>query len=129
MSYNFTQSFIMEIMDLRSENVDVLNNFDLGFNRLDFIFKGKFTIQASVLATQSWRKKFESVPSQKFVLTWDCTNMDSFEIGARREWLNCMNDLHGQIEKIVVISDNMIIRGAAHLMLNSFKFKYEIRNT
>lgn len=93
---------------------------------LNFIFKGKFTTQVSKEATDGWKEAFAYAPQNSFVLVWDCTEMNGFEMDARKDWIACMNQLHGQIEKVIVISDHMAIRGAAHLMLSAFQFEYKV---
>ncbi|MEQ9305638.1 MAG: hypothetical protein RJQ14_17125 [Marinoscillum sp.] len=52
--------------------------------------------------------------------------MSGFEMSARREWVKCMQQLHERIHSIIVISDNVLIRGSARLMLKLFSFNSEV---
>ncbi|MEQ8470168.1 MAG: STAS/SEC14 domain-containing protein [Marinoscillum sp.] len=118
-------------MLLNSTNVDVLadEDFHSSHSCLKFIFKGKFTEEASDLSTQIWDQEFKSNPDRKFILIWDCVQMTGFEMSARREWIKCMQELHENIDKIIVVSDNVLIRGSARLMLKLFSFESEVFST
>lgn len=110
-------------MILKSENVDIKSNARFGHYCLHFVFKGKFTEKASELSTSAWKEEVSKNAGSKYVLVWDCLKMDGFEIGARREWLECMKVLKHSIHSVVVVSDNVVIRGAAYLMLKLFTFE------
>lgn len=115
-------------MLLNSPNVDVVYDKRLDLPCINFKFKGKFTQLASELSTEAWEEAFAKEPS-KFILIWDCSAMTGFEMSARKHWLNQMHQLHPQIDRIIVISDSILIRGAARLMLKLFQFKSEVYNT
>jgi hypothetical protein len=116
-------------MSIKTKNVDVHLNPEYGNNCLNFVFKGKFTVEASIAASTEWRREFKASSGQNFLIIWDCMEMDGFDMAAKREWFNCMNELHDQIDKIIVISDNMVVRGAAYLMLKSFNIESEVFKT
>jgi len=113
-------------MLLKSSNVDVLEENRLDGPCLKFVFKGKFTQDASELSTQVWEKHFAAYKNQKFIMIWDCQEMTGFELSARREWLKHMHHLHHQIDRVIVVSNSIMIRGAARLMLKLFSFKSEL---
>lgn len=113
-------------MILTTPNIDV--GFDDRFDApcLTFKFKGKFTQTASEESTLAWKEAFAEDPHTKFIVVWDCMEMTGFEMSARREWLKYMHQLHDQIDRVMVISDSVIIRGSARLMLKLFQFKSEL---
>ena len=113
-------------MLLNSPEVDMEldDRFDLPC--LNVKFKGKFTQDASEKSTQIWKATFRKYPRAKFIMIWDCMEMTGFELSARREWLKHMHELHDQIDRVLVISDSVLIRGSARLMLKLFRFKSEL---
>lgn len=113
-------------MLLKSENVELQfdDRFDLPC--LNVKFKGKFTELASVQSTKIWKVVFDKQEDSKFIMIWDCLEMTGFEMSARREWLTHLHLLHHQIDRVIVISNSVLIRGSARLMLKLFGFKSEI---
>ena len=113
-------------MLLKSENVEVRfdDRFDLPC--LYVRFKGKFTEFASQQSTTIWKVVFDEQQDSKFIMIWDCMDMTGFEMSARREWLKHMHLLHNQIDRVIVISNSVLIRGSARLMLKLFGFDSEI---
>ncbi|HCX23405.1 MAG: hypothetical protein CMB80_06860 [Flammeovirgaceae bacterium] len=116
-------------MLLRTPNVEVRldDRFDIPCVNVRFI--GKFTESTSIESTTVWKQTFQKHPKAKFIMVWDCMDMTGFEMSARREWLKHMHELHGQIDRIIVISDSVLIRGSARLMLKLFRFKSEMFNS
>ena len=94
-------------------------------NYLYFNFKGKFTEEVSVNSCKKWSKKL-NLSLEKYVQVWNCLEMDDFEFNAKNEWLNTLKLTKGKISKIIVISDKIMIRGAARLMLKLMSFESEI---
>ena len=107
-------------MILSSQNIDIKEDPSYGLNCLHFSFKGKFTEEASISATQSLSAEFDSNPSITYSFLWDCMKMEGFEIAARKEWYRCMKIYKKRISKVCVVSDNILIRGAARVMLQFF---------
>ena len=107
-------------MLLSSQNIDIKEDPTFGSNCLHFSFKGKFTEEASILATQAWSTEFDSNPTTSYSFLWDCLKMDGFEIAARKEWYRCMKIYKDRISKVCVVSDSILIRGAARVMLQFF---------
>ena len=112
-------------MLLESTNVDLSYNDQFDLPCLVFTFKGKFTQLASEESTQVWKEVFDKSNS-KHILVWDCSQMTGFEMSARREWLKYMQLLSNRIDRVLVISDSVLIRGSARLMLKLFNFRSEI---
>lgn len=92
----------------------------LGEPCLYFTFRGKFTKDVSQLASESWGKQFEDNPEKSCAFIWDCMEMTGFEIAARTVWYEMMSKHKSRISKVIVISDNIMIRGAARVMMNLF---------
>lgn len=92
---------------------------------LIFAFKGKFTEATSSAAASIWKREFDKYPRQKFNLIWDCTDMNGFEIGARKNWYQILSMYKRQINHVSTLSTNIMIRSAARVMLEL----YGISNT
>lgn len=111
-----------------SENLDITAKTVNSTNYLYFKFKGKFTEDISQQACRAWLEFFKQT-AKSYTLVWDCMQMEGYELGARNEWVNALKEGKQQINKITVISDSMIIRGAARLMLKLFSFEAEVFKT
>ena len=74
-------------------------------------------------STEAWKAYTRQFPNEQFTMIWDCLKMDGFEMSAHQEWVACMQSEKEQIHKVIVISDNIAIRGAAYLMLKLFTFE------
>ncbi|MEO9484365.1 MAG: hypothetical protein ABJG47_12990 [Ekhidna sp.] len=98
------------------EGVEVKKFSQNSHNYLHFTFNGKFTHELSSDAIDEWKSQCKMNPSEKFVHIWDCQNMSGFDKQAKDLWMEQMNSLYDQTERIVLVSDNIIIRGAARLM-------------
>ncbi|MFY0598803.1 MAG: hypothetical protein JXR03_03970 [Cyclobacteriaceae bacterium] len=109
-------------MILESKNVDI----SINDSYLSFIFKDKFTEEASASSTKAWKEIFNSRSGKSFTLIWDCLQMTGFEPSAKNKWMECMGGLRNQISSVIVISDNIVIRGASHLMLKFYGFEYRV---
>lgn len=113
-------------MILNTSEVDIIRDQTLGTNVLIFKFKGEFTQAACERTTTVWKDYFQRNPQDKFTLVWDCTEMTTFDAGAKREWVKYMQILSSRINEIIVVSDKPIIRGAARLILKLFKFENDV---
>ena len=98
------------------DGVEIKNFSQNGNEYIHFHFEGKFYEQLSVDAIKRWKSLCIYNPSKKFVHIWDCRNMSGFEAKAKKLWMEQMDSLHNQTARIILISDNIIIRGAASLM-------------
>lgn len=113
-------------MILASPNVDIRIEPEIAKNCLYFTFKGKFTEEASTVSTEAWARFMDQHPSESFTFVWDCMEMSGFEMNARKKWYENMKSYTGRIEYIHVISKNILIRGAARVMLEFFGIKGQI---
>ncbi len=52
--------------------------------------------------------------------------MTGFDNSAKKRWMDCMDRYSAQTEKIILISDNILIRGAARLMSKVTKHKLNV---
>jgi hypothetical protein len=112
---------------LTSERIDIKHNPKFGSHALHFIFKGKFTEEASKISSEAWRDEFNNnFQINDYAIIWDCLQMNGFEIGARKEWYSTLSSFSKRIRKVYVVSDSILIRGAARVMLNFFGMKSEI---
>ncbi|MFY0628300.1 MAG: hypothetical protein JXR07_18535 [Reichenbachiella sp.] len=116
-------------MSFSSEHLDIRINSEFGLNCLEFVFKGKFTEQASIKGTEAWVKIFDSNPYTKYTLLWNCEDMTGFEPGARKEWYRVMKIYKPRIKEVTVVSKHLIIRGAAKVMLEFFGIKSKVVRT
>lgn len=110
------------------ESVEIRKFSQDGRNYLHFTFSEKFTTELSSDAIKEWKNHCLTNPDEKFIHIWDCQKMSGFDKKAKDLWMEQMDSLHNQTDRIVLISDNIIIRGAARLMsrftkhtLNTYK--------
>lgn len=87
-----------------------------GKNFISFSFYKKLKDSCCIEACKEWKKINNANPSIRFVHIWDSRFMTGYEQTARKRWLNELNEMSNQIEEIWLISDNIVIRGAASLM-------------
>jgi len=93
---------------------------------LYFKFTGKFSTQTSISAAKNWSLFFEENPEEQIEFVWDCKEMTGFELNARKEWYKAMQKHKRRILKVHVISDQLMIRSAAKVMLQFFGIPSEI---
>lgn len=101
---------------LNDENVTFKSFYQAGKNYLHFSFKNKFTHKSSSIATQAWKDHCDQSPDIKFVHIWDCQSMQGFDKAAKDLWMEYLSTYSNQTEKIILVSDNIVIRGAARIM-------------
>lgn len=96
---------------------------------MKFNFTGKFTTEVSIKATAYWSSVFDKDPNQQYEFIWDCTQMEGFEINARKEWYKNMQKYKHRIAKVLVICDQIMIRSAARVMLKLFGIPSEMKKS
>lgn len=101
---------------LNSPNVDITIDTRYGESCMYFTFNGKFSKEASRLSTEAWIKEFENNPTRTYSHLWDCTGMNDFDFDAKNDWMKTLSNYSHQIEYITVVSDSVLIRGAARVM-------------
>ena len=99
---------------------------EFGLNCIYFVFKGKFTQDASEQATSNWSGLFDSNPDTSYSFIWDCSQMSGFEPSARTIWYEAMKKHKTRISHVAIISPNILIRGAARVMMEVFGVKSKI---
>lgn len=52
--------------------------------------------------------------------------MAGFDLAARKEWITFLQSLEGKLGKVNVISDNIVTRGSARLLLKLFGLEGEV---
>ena len=87
-----------------------------GKTYLHFLFRNKFDLESAKEATTLWNECCQNQPNQKFIHIWDCQQMTGFDKAAKDLWMEYLKKYEGQTEKIQLVSDNIIIRGAARIM-------------
>lgn len=102
---------------------------EMGSHIIWFDFKDKFTLDASVRATQYWSSLFENEPHTSYNFIWECTEMSGFEPSARKEWYRAMQLYKDRIAHITIISPHFLIRGAAKVMMEVFGIKSTMLKT
>ncbi len=114
-------------MLLSTSSLEIRRDPEFGQNALVFKFIGKFTEEASIEGTRVWKKEFDENPDiEDWVLIWDCLEMTGFEISARKEWYKYLKDSNPRIEFVVIAAKNVLIRGAARVMMDFFGLKSQI---
>lgn len=93
---------------------------------LHFQFEGKFTKETSIAGSQAWTQAMRENENRLFEFVWNCSNMTGFELSARKEWYDAMQGFKQRIAKVYVISDRIMIRSAAKVMLQFFGIASEI---
>ena len=82
---------------------------------LIFHFQDHFSTTAAEKACEIWTD-FHEKNASSLIHIWDCTSMKSFDMAAKNVWMGKMKDHKDYIERIILISDSIFIRGAARLM-------------
>ena len=99
-----------------SEEVDVFAYKLANTNYMKFVFHGKLTTEAAEGAVKTWGDYHLDRPDEKVLHVWECSKMSSYDNQARILWMDYMKKFKSNMSRIIIISDNMIIRGAARLM-------------
>ena len=102
-------------LDIQIINTEAVNKI-----YIDFTFKGKFTTQASINGSEEWTSIMDQHPDKSIDFIWNCLDMTGFEIEARKEWYKSMQKYKKSIKKVYVVSDKIMIRSAAKVMLQFF---------
>ncbi|MEO9485438.1 MAG: hypothetical protein ABJG47_18405 [Ekhidna sp.] len=108
-------NFISPQLDIQS-----IKTTHTGSQCLYFKFKQKLTQEASKAGSQAWSQYMNEEAGSSFEFVWDCLEMTGFELQARKEWYNTIQNHKNQIAKVYVVSDKLMIRSAAKVMLQFF---------
>ena len=110
-------------------NIRLLKNINTQHQCLYFQFIGKFSTQTSIAGSKAWSEFFEDHPDEQIEFVWDCKEMTGFELNARKEWYKTMQLYKKRVSKVYVVSDRLMIRSAAKVMLQFFGIPSEINRS
>lgn len=110
-------------MSYSHSKIEIKTSPEFGLNCIHFVFKDKFTQDASDGATKYWSGLFDENPSSSYSFIWDCSQMSGFEPSARTIWYAAMKKHKNRIEHVTIISPSILIRGAARVMMEVFGVK------
>ena len=96
---------------------------------LHFQFRGTFDLDQSLSAVEQWKKRCNEQPDVKFVHIWDCQQMSGFDMKARNAWLDQLRSKKDATERIILVSENIFIRGAGRLMSKFTKHAMTVYKT
>lgn len=91
-----------------------------------FSFIDFFSKEESEYLVELVTPHFSKDLNQQFIQVWDCTEMSSFEMGAKNAWQKMLKLYKTQIHSVYLISDNQIIRLAGRLMSAVVNFPLHI---
>ncbi len=83
---------------------------------LHFIFQGHFDLPSCQRVINQWRHSAASNSDKPIKHIWECLDMRSFDNSARKLWMKQLAAEKKQTESILLVADNIVIRGAARLM-------------
>lgn len=109
-------TLIAEMKTINAKETEVKKFYENGKNFLHFGFNERFDYDSAIQATNTWRAYCEKEPQTKFVHIWDCRGMKGYDNKAKDLWMKYLQDHAEQTAKIIMISDNIIVRGAARIM-------------
>lgn len=101
---------------LTEENVSIEVFEKSGETYLHFIFKNKFDLVSAQKATKVWSDFSKKDANSKMTHIWDCQSMHGFDNSAKNLWMEHLNDDRYKPGKIYLVSNNIMIRGAARIM-------------
>lgn len=113
-------------MLLDSPAVNVETGVFNGDKCLYFTFKGAFTKEASKNATEVWIHEFDRNPMGRYTVIWDCMSMSDFDMGAKNYWMETLAAYSRRIDTVIIVSDSILIRGAARLMAKFSQLNIEL---
>lgn len=119
----------LEASPITIPSIDIDTISIKGNSCIRFAFKGHFNNEVCVAASTSWSKKFDENLDGSYDLVWDCTQMDGFDYDARNEWVSTLSKYSERINSIHVISDSLLIRGAARLIGKISKYDMQVYKT
>lgn len=99
---------------------------DLSPNCIVFEFNGKFTTDACQQAVSEFNAKYPISKLSSLSFVWDCTEMTGFDLTARKHWVDFIDSLGKRISRVNVISDKIVIRGSARLLLKLLNLEGEV---
>ncbi len=95
--------------------VEVESIADGSQHYLIFEFRNHFSIEAAEAAVECW-SAYNQQYQQSATHIWNCKRMSGFDMAAKKTWMNKMKESGELIERILLVSEMILIRGAARLM-------------
>lgn len=92
---------------------------------LIFEFRNHFSIAAAEAAVACWVAN-DQKHQRKAIHIWNCKRMSGFDMGAKKIWMNQMKASGDQIDRIILVSEMVLIRGAARLMSKFSKHRLDV---
>lgn len=92
---------------------------------LVFEFRNHFSIEAAEAAVNSW-SDYNQQYQQSATHIWNCKRMSGFDMAAKKIWMNKMKESGDLIERIILVSEMILIRGAARLMSKFSKHELKV---
>ena len=96
---------------------------------LRFTFGENFTADEAMIAIEDWKNCFKGKSDKPIILIWDCRKMRRYELGAKEQWTNALNEMKAEIDKIWLISDSIIVSLGALIMGHVSKIKIHSVNS
>lgn len=90
-----------------------------------FEFRNQFTLDAAKAAVKCWSAHNQE-QQQSAIHIWNCRRMSGFEMASKKIWMNHMRESGELIERIILISEMILIRGAARLMSKFSKHRLDV---
>ncbi len=120
----------MELLEkrilLKSPAVDIEKGIYNSSQFIYFTFKGNFNREASRVAIEAWVKEFETNQRGTYQMVWDCMEMKDFDIRAKNDWMEALAANSIRVDTIFIVSDSILIRGAARLMAKFSKLNIQV---
>lgn len=92
---------------------------------LVFEFRNHFSLKAAEAAVNSW-SDYNLQHEQSATHIWNCKRMSGFDMAAKKVWMNKMKESGDLIERIILVSEMILIRGAARLMSKFSKHDLQV---
>ncbi len=80
-----------------------------------FEFRNHFSTKAAEAAAACWTT-YNQEHQQSAIHIWNCKRMSGFDMAAKKVWMAKMKASGSLMERIILISEMILIRGAARLM-------------
>ena len=84
-----------------------------GKSCLKFTFQESFVANDAESAITEWRDALKTKPGERIVHIWDCLAMKDYEQQARTAWSEACKEFSGQIDRIWVVTNSLLIKMGA----------------
>ena len=115
-----TKNMLLSIPEVEVEHQKISNQHFLIFE-----FRNHFSAEAAREASEVWTR-FHLDENVSAIHVWNCSWMTGFDIAAKNIWMKKMKEHDQMIDRIVLISEMIIIRGAARLISKFTKHRLDV---